>query len=30
MAQFTENKVQEGLVSNLLFNLATAVGKAGL
>ncbi|KAK5584732.1 hypothetical protein RB653_006349 [Dictyostelium firmibasis] len=30
MIQFTENKVQEGLVSNLLFSLATATEKAGL
>ncbi|EAL67901.1 hypothetical protein DDB_G0279125 [Dictyostelium discoideum AX4] len=28
--QFTQNKISEGLVSNLLLNVATALGKAGL
>ncbi|KAK5582737.1 hypothetical protein RB653_004322 [Dictyostelium firmibasis] len=29
-SQFTANKTSEGLISNLLFNLATTVEKAGL
>ncbi|EAL66060.1 hypothetical protein DDB_G0282401 [Dictyostelium discoideum AX4] len=30
MAQFTENNVQSGLVSGLLFNVAESLNKAGL
>ncbi|EAL66059.1 hypothetical protein DDB_G0282399 [Dictyostelium discoideum AX4] len=30
MIQFTENKVQTGLVSGLLFNVAESLNKAGL